>query len=151
TAPRSTPYYWGDSRFNRANQPVVGINFWEAEAYCRWATVRANDQGILPTDQIIALPTEFEWERATRPDDDDRIYPWGDTWDEQRALVTTNTLNLRRPSTVGIHLEPWPGGPLDLAGNVWEWTATLFLPYAEEYDSLRLDSNSLDERVVRGG
>lgn len=150
TASRSAPYYWNDSRFNRANQPVVGINFWEAEAYCRWATARAHRQGSLPSDRIVALPTEFEWERATRPDDDDRIYPWGDKWDEQRALVTTNTLNLRNPSTVGIYLEPWPGGPLDLAGNVWEWTATLFQPYDEEYDRLRLDSNSLNERVVRG-
>jgi formylglycine-generating enzyme required for sulfatase activity len=151
TAPREAPYYWEDSRFNRANQPVVGINYWEAEAYCSWATERGHRDGTLAKDLAVVLPTEFEWELASRPADDDRVFPWGDDWDEQRALVTTNTLNLRNPATVGIHLEPWSGGPVDMAGNVWEWTATLFLPFDPEYDGKRLDSNSLDERVVRGG
>ncbi|MBJ7353913.1 MAG: SUMF1/EgtB/PvdO family nonheme iron enzyme [Thermoleophilaceae bacterium] len=151
TAPRQAPFYWDDSRFNRANQPVVGINFWEAEAFCRWATARGHQDGTLAKDRVAVLPSEFEWELAARPTDDDRIFPWGDDWDEERALVTTNTLNLRNPATVGIHLEPWPGGPADMAGNVWEWTATLFLPFDPEFDAKRLDADSLDERVVRGG
>jgi formylglycine-generating enzyme required for sulfatase activity/DNA-binding winged helix-turn-helix (wHTH) protein len=151
TAARTHPYYWHDARFNRANQPVVGINYWEAEAYCAWATARGHRSGALPENLVIALPTEFEWECASRPLDDDRIYPWGDEWDDERALVTTNTLNLRAPTAVGVYPEPWPGGPRDLAGNVWEWTSSVFRPYDASEDERRTDPDSLDERVVRGG
>lgn len=150
TAPRQEPYYWSDRRFNQPNQPVVGINWWEASAFCAWATQRGHQTGRLDPDQVISLPTEFEWEYASRPIDDDRIYPWGDEWSEDKAHVSTNTLNMRQPAPVGIYLEAWPGGPCDLAGNVWEWTASLHLPYAEEYDPSRLSADSLDERVVRG-
>ncbi len=150
TAPRRSPYYWYDRRFNQQNQPVVGVNWWEAAAYCEWATADGHRAGTLPQDQLIALPTEFEWERASRPSADDRIYPWGDDWNEERAHVSTNVLNMRQPSPVGIYLEPWDGGPCDLAGNVWEWTASLFLPYELEYDAMRFADDSLEERVVRG-
>jgi len=151
TATRTHPYYWNDIRFNRANQPVVGINYWEAEAFCSWATQRGHASGALQKSKIIAIPTEFEWECASRPADDDRIFPWGDDWDDERALVTTNTLNLRAPATVGVYPEAWPGAPLDLAGNVWEWTSSIYRDYSETEDGLREDSDSLDERVVRGG
>ncbi len=149
-APRQAPYYWLDRRFNQPNQPVVGVNWWEAAAFCRWATKRAHQLGRLALDRVIVLPTEFEWEYVSRPLADDRIYPWGDEWSEEKAHVSTNTLNMRQPAPVGIYLEGWPGGPCDLAGNVWEWTASLFLPYSAEYDSRRLSADSLEERVVRG-
>lgn len=150
TKPRHTPYYWLDRRFNQPNQPVVGINWWEAAAFCEWATQSGHHTGNLPSDQVIVLPTEFEWEFASRPEPDDRLFPWGDTWSEERAHISTNILNMRQPSPVGIYLEPWPGGPCDLAGNVWEWTANLFLPYSPEFDSQRLSNDSFEERVVRG-
>jgi formylglycine-generating enzyme required for sulfatase activity len=149
TAPRKAPYYWLDRRFNAANQPVVGINYWEAMAYCSWATAQCHRRKLLQPDWSYRLPTEFEWERASRPEDDDRLYPWGDEWQEDHAHVSTNLLNMRRPSPVGIYLQSWPGGPCDIAGNVWEWTDSLFLPYAAENDGGRLSDN-FDERVVRG-
>ena len=150
TAPRKTPFYWRDTRFHCPNQPVVGINYWEAEAYCEWATRRGRTEGMLTEDEAVVLPNEFEWERAARPRDDDRIYPWGDEWDDSRAHTTTNTLNLRQPTAVGIYPEYWPGAPVDMAGNVWEWTSSLHRPYDESYDSERTDGNSLSERVVLG-
>lgn len=150
TSPRNQPYYWEDSRFNRANQPVVGVNYWEAEAYCAWATAKGHSVGALENESFIALPTEFEWEAASRRIDDDRVYPWGDEWDDERALVATNTLNLRAPATVGVFLEAWPGAPLDMAGNVWEWTSSIYRGYSEEEDVKRHDPDSLAERVVRG-
>ena len=150
TAPRTTPYYWLDRRFNHPSQPVVGINWWEAAAYSVWATRRARNSGAITENEVIRLPTEFEWEHASRPTNDDRIFPWGDSWADERAHVSTNTLNMRQPAPVGIYLEPWPNGPFDLAGNVWEWTLSLFLPYDEEFDAARISHDSLDERVVRG-
>ncbi len=149
-APRQAPYYWHDRRFNQANQPVVGVNWWEASAFCEWATQEAHRTGALAEDERLALPTEFEWEYASRPVQDDRIYPWGDEWSEERAHVSTNALNMRQPAPAGIYLEHWPGGPCDLAGNVWEWTASLFVPYGPEHDFGRLSADSFDERVVRG-
>lgn len=150
TAPRQCPYYWHDRRFNQSNQPVVGINWWEAVAFCEWATFTGHQTGCLELDKIVALPTEFEWEYASRPSPDDRVYPWGDEWWEHKAHVSTNVLNMRQPSPVGIYLEHWANGPCDMAGNVWEWTASLHLPYDSAHDSRRLSYESLDERVVRG-
>jgi formylglycine-generating enzyme required for sulfatase activity len=150
TEPRQAPFYWEDRRFNMENQPVVGVNWWEASAYCEWATRRAHQAGLIGESEAFVLPTEFEWERATRPAPDDRIFPWGDEWSDDKAHVSTNLLNMRKPCPIGVYLEPWSGAPCDLAGNVWEWTASLYLPYAEEFDGRRLDAESFEERVVRG-
>jgi formylglycine-generating enzyme required for sulfatase activity len=150
TAPRNTPYYWLDRRFNRPNQPVVGINYWEALAYCEWAMQLGHETGKLDPEHIITIPTEFEWEHASRQVDDDRIYPWGDEWKDDKGHVSTNVLNMRQPSPVGIYLEPWPEGPCDMAGNVWEWTASLHFPYEKEHDEFRISNDSLVERIVKG-
>jgi formylglycine-generating enzyme required for sulfatase activity len=150
TVPRKEPYYWHDRRFNLSNQPVVGVNWWEASAFCTWLTMRSHRAGAIGESEHFSLPTEFEWERASRPLDDDRVYPWGDEWHDVRAHVATNLLNMRQPSPVGIYLEPYEDGPCDMAGNVWEWTSSLRLPYEEAYDGGRLVVDSLEERVVRG-
>lgn len=151
TAPRVEPYYWRDRRFNQANQPVVGVNYWEAVAFCNWATARGWGSEQLPKTSVVTLPTEFEWEHASRPVDDDRVFPWGDEWDDERAHVASNVLNMRQPTPVGIYLAPAKNAPAEMAGNVWEWTASLSRPYDDEsVDFDRLDDDSLDERIVRG-
>lgn len=149
-APRKQPFYWLDRRFNLPNQPVVGVNWWEARAYCAWATDQARNEGIFSDDSYFDLPSEFEWEYAARPIDDDRKYPWGDEWFEELAHVSTNVLNMRRPSPVGIYLEHWDEGPCDMSGNVWEWTKSLEKPYSQDFDNERFSADSLEERVVRG-
>lgn len=149
-SPRIQPYYWNDRRFNAPNQPVVGVNYWEAKAFCRWATKFAKQNGHLQSTEEVDLPTEFEWECASRPRDDDRIFPWGDGWDETLAHVRTNILNLRQPTPVGVYLENWPGGPCEMSGNVWEWTDSLFVDFDAKYDAVRYNIDSLEQRVVRG-
>ncbi len=59
------PLYWNDARFNDPKQPVVGVSWDEAQAYCKWAGAR--------------LLTEAEWEYAARGGDE-RVFPWGDEY-----------------------------------------------------------------------
>lgn len=117
------PRFGGDARFDIRSAPVVGISWYEANAYARWAGKR--------------LPSEQEWERAARGDRDAREFPWGDAFEPHRS--NTIEMELRQPSPVGS----FPGGMsphgcYDMAGNVWEWTASLY----EEGSSAR---------VLRGG
>jgi len=56
--PRLSPYFIDDSRFNAPTQPVVGVNFWEAEAYCRWLTHSLAEVGELPDGVHVRLPCE---------------------------------------------------------------------------------------------
>jgi formylglycine-generating enzyme required for sulfatase activity len=148
-APRREPFYWTDRRFNSMNQPVVGLNYWECVAYCMWLTDELRDRGLMASGAGVRIPTESEWEWAARGAPDSRTYPWGEQWSDELAHVSTNLLKLRRPSAVGIYPPGWSGGPSDMAGNVWEWTSSIFLPLEPMYDSQR-GADTLQERVVRG-
>ena len=147
---RSQPHYWDDPQYNNPSQPVVGITWFEANAYCAWLSVI--------TGKPYRLPTEAEWEAAARglPDNlqapiTNRQYPWGNAWDKEKA----NTLEGRvmKPSPVGAYTAASAVGPFgaeDQAGNVWNWTSSLYLPYP--YDPAKSeDSESEGERVERGG
>lgn len=113
--PITLPRLWDDSRFNNPTQPVVGVSWYEAAAYCRWLSTQ--------TGLHIRLPTSLEWERAARHTDQ-RPYPWGDDEPTPEHANYTET-GIGRTSPVGC----FPAGAAvcgaqDMAGNVMEWLAT---------------------------
>ena len=134
------PLYWRDKTLNAPNQPVVGVTWEDAVAFCQWLT---KVSGVL-----YRLPTEQEWERAARGTAGLR-YPWGNEWDEKRANTQEAGHGMTTP--VGQYSPDGdsPEGCADMVGNVWEWTDSPFEPYAgssyqDEYYGQGL-------KVFRGG
>lgn len=120
---KERPEFWHDPEFGQAhpNQPVVGVCWYEATAFCRWLTL------TLDTGRLYRLPSEAEWEYVARGTQG-RRFPWGDNQpDVERANFENH---YRRPSAVGCYTNSQPDVPInDLAGNVWEWTRSVFAPY----------------------
>ena len=100
------PSYRQDDKWNAPDHPVVGVSWYEAEAFANWAGK--------------SLPTEIQWERAARGTDG-REYPWEGEFDKEKC--NTEESGIGKTSRVtrypnGIS----PSGCYDMAGNVWEWT-----------------------------
>jgi len=103
------------------SRPVTGVSWYEASAYCSWMECRNGFRGC-------RLPTESEWERATRGTTG-RKYPWGeDPPNERRAnFAWGEKPSVGHPTPVGLYPSgDTPEGVSDLAGNVWEWCSDVF-------------------------
>ncbi|MGD8857514.1 MAG: SUMF1/EgtB/PvdO family nonheme iron enzyme [Chloroflexota bacterium] len=122
--------------------PVVGVSWYEALAYSRWLVRR--------TGRPYRLPSEAEWEAAARGPDG-RLYPWGDLFDV--ACCNSIDSGLGRPLAPGAFSPDGdsPFGLVDMAGNVSEWTMSLFRPYPIRPGDGRDDPEAAGERVIRGG
>jgi len=136
---------WETQQSQRLEHPVVVINWWDATAYARWLAVR--------TGQPWRLPTEAEWEKAARWDaatGTARIYPWGDQLDA--SCCNTSEGNKGTTTSVGSYASgASPCGALDMAGNVWEWTSSGFMPYPYVSTDGRERKDPFDLHVMRGG
>jgi len=150
------PKHWVDGQPPRGkeNHPVVNVSWHDAMAYCRRLSELSG--------QPYTLPSEPEWEKAARGSDG-RIYPWGDRWDGAKC----NSRENGRMETTPVDAYPLgasPYGLLDCAGNVLEWTISLWggwdgelarLQFGYPYDCTdgREDTAADDDifRVLRGG
>ncbi len=128
--------YAADPIFNGETLPVVGIDWYNAKNYCEWAGCR--------------LPTEAEWEKAARGTDG-RLFPWGNEAITCERANYGGCLNSTMP--VGQHSPAGdsPYGVADMAGNVWEWTSSLYKDYPYNANDGREDVSSSGNRVRRGG
>jgi formylglycine-generating enzyme required for sulfatase activity len=149
------------------DHPVVLVAWDEALAYCHWLGERLRNApqtppwllSFLQAGGRVLLPSEAEWEKAARGTDR-RVYPWNGPIDPSRA----NYLGARILQTTPVGAFPAgasPFGVLDMSGNVWEWTRSVWGPAAEKpefaypYKPNRvrenLDADPRRRRVVRGG
>jgi formylglycine-generating enzyme required for sulfatase activity/class 3 adenylate cyclase len=144
---QNEPRYWQDPRFNKPNQPAIGLGWYECVAYCRWLSAK--------TGQMYRLPTEAEWEKGARGIDG-RVYPWGNQFEAN--LLNAREGDQKACSTTPVGVYPTgvsPFGLLDCSGNVWEWCSTRWkkpFPYNTDQDEWipdYLEGQNL--RVLRGG
>ena len=125
----TTPRYFNDGRVNRPAQPVVGVSWYEAEAYCNWLNDPASG-AALPAGTRAQLPTREQWMLAARngkttAPSDAVDYPWAGRFDP--ALANTQESNYNQTTPVDMYPDgATPAGVCDLAGNVWEWTADAY-------------------------
>ncbi len=138
---QTEPRYWNDDAFNNPAQPVVGICWYEVRAYCAWLSAQ--------TGQFFRLPTEVEWEAAAHGGRNWR-YAYGDDFDP--ANCNTFDTHIRRTTPIGV----FPGGDtseglVDVTGNVYEWTSSLYEPYPYQFHDGREELEKAGSRIIRGG
>jgi len=133
------PEFWGLSRFKSGleypDHPVVGISYYDAEKYAKWAGKR--------------LPTEAEWEYASRGGLIGKNFPWGGQEDSSMVNYGKKYGGILRVGT----FRPNGYGLFDVSGNVWEWTSD---NYGHDYYSGSPDRNPKGPvsgrfKVIRGG
>lgn len=140
--PRPEHWVGGGIPFAKENHPVVRVNWNDAIAFCEWLRDT--------TGERIYLPNEAEWEKAARGTDG-RLWPWGNMAPNAQRCnfsgVHGDTTEIGRYSPGGDS----PFGCADMAGNVWEWTASLRKPYPFHSPLDRYLMEEEGPRVLRGG
>ncbi len=175
------PEFWDDARFNNPAQPVVGVTWFEARAYCNWltaniagssdtlsdklpacrslgeqsigSTAKPRQAGSLSDILIFRLPTEAEFEAAARGKKG-RQFPYGNEFDSARC--NTFESHIRRTTPVGVFDNATPEGAFDLSGNAYTWTLSIYdqdrFKYPYRSDDGREDILATGvRRVLRGG
>ena len=115
--------------------PVANVSAVDAQAFAAW---RSKRDGV-----TYRLPTEDEWEFAARNGGEHKSFPWGESWEEGRAVMKGATLK-----PVGSYQDGknrW--GVVDLIGNVSEWTSSK----ASIYSGQQIPLENRDWLVIRGG
>jgi formylglycine-generating enzyme required for sulfatase activity len=138
---QTQPAYWHDEAFNNPAQPVVGICWFEARAYCAWLSAQ--------TGETFRLPTEAEWEAAAGGMQR-RRFAFGEDFDASRC--NTFETHIRHTTPIGVFPGgETPDGVVDMTGNTREWTSSLYQPYPYQAEDGREEATAPVLRVVRGG
>lgn len=115
---KTEPAHWRNVSFNKPLQPVIGVCLFEARAYCLWLSAI--------TGRLFRLPTEDEWMCAAAGGGS-RTWPWLADQPPHRFQMNAQPASLQRTTPVGVFPEGnSPEGISDLAGNIWEWTDSLY-------------------------
>ncbi len=168
-----------DSPFNLPNHPIVGVSWYEALAFSRWLNKKWREEGVLPNGLKVNLPSEAEWEKASRggleiPEKpvilsvnelskigssdtvtnskQKRIYPWGNEADQNNANY--GKTGIGTTSAVGCFTTgKSPYACEEMSGNVWEWTRSVHAdyPYIPNDGRENPEASRGDSRVLRGG
>ncbi len=145
------PRMWLDERYRQAAQPVVGITWFEARAYCLWLSHQSG--------RAFRLPSEVEWEAAARGTEG-RRYAWGDAMEAQHCnIISTHVM---RPSPIGVFpVGDTPEGLCDMTGNSADLTqsgwgnspevAEFGYPYMVDDGREAPDATDTSLRIGRGG
>ena len=127
----------------RRDHPVVDASWYDAQTFCAWQWRGGR------------LPTEAEWEKAARGGLEGASYPY--PWGDEDPACDRGAKNGAQFADCGGETVPVGSfspngyGLYDIAGNVWEWTSSLWDEYPYDPDDGRESRDSLESRVLRGG
>jgi serine/threonine-protein kinase len=150
----NAPKHWENGRApaDKADHPVVYVSWHDARAFCAWLSQE--------TGKEVRLPSEAEWEKAARGTDG-RIYPWGNKPPTDELCNFGGNVGETTPVGKYSPQGDSPYGCADMAGNVWEWTRSLWgenwgtpeFGYPYDPKDGREDVTAGDKtcRVLRGG
>ncbi len=132
------PLTWCYTGWNNDTQPVVGVSWYEAVAFCLWVSET--------TGEKIMLPTEEQWQYAAQGDDG-RAYPWGNHWNRNLCNNDVDHRGIDKTTPVDDYegTGDSPFGVVDMAGNIWEWCLT---DWKNKSDNIYKNATL---RILRGG
>jgi len=160
-AKHSPPSHWEGGKIpkEKQNHPVVNVTWHDAVDFCIWLSEKSG--------QDIQLPSESEWEKAASwavewgAGGKKWIYPWGNEWDKTRCNTTESGTIDTTPVGKYSPQGDSPYGCVDMAGNVWEWTRSLWgedysepefkYPYDPGDGRENLEASDDVDRVLCGG
>ncbi|HEV2914176.1 MAG TPA: SUMF1/EgtB/PvdO family nonheme iron enzyme [Pyrinomonadaceae bacterium] len=137
---RTPPSHWPEGKVLAGQEqwPVNNVSLDDAKAFAAW---RSKRDGV-----TYRLPTEEEWEYAARNGDQGNLYPWGNSWANDSAIV--KAVSPQSVGTMPNGKNRW--GVLDLIGNIWEWTSSKASIYPGN-GRLSVPDQDKDSYVMRGG